>query len=54
MARHLKTEVRTMDVILMHEHFDEQHLAEVMDEMRTLGAPVIRAVHLDGDLWVAE
>lgn len=42
-----------MDVILMHAHFDEQHLAKVMDEMRTLGAPVIRAVHIDGSLWVA-
>lgn len=42
-----------MDVVLMHAHFDEQHLVKVMDEMRTLGAPVIRAVHIDGSLWVA-
>ena len=42
-----------MTIILMHNHFDEKHLAEVIDEMRTLGAPVIRAVHIDGDLWVA-
>jgi hypothetical protein len=42
-----------MEIVLMHKHFDEQHLAKVMGEMRTLGAPVIRAVHLEGNLWVA-
>jgi len=42
-----------MDVVLMHNHFDAEHLDKVMDKMRTMGAPVIRAVHIDGSLWVA-
>ena len=42
-----------LDIILAHAYYDAQHLSDVTAEMRTLGAPTIRAVHLDGDLWLA-
>jgi len=31
-----------MKVILAHDHFDQEHLDEVVAEMKVLGAPTIR------------
>lgn len=36
-----------MKIILLHNHYSEEHLEEVMKEMKTKGAPVIRVY----DLW---
>lgn len=33
-----------MTIILLHKHFDRDHLAEVTDKMRALGAPSIKAI----------
>lgn len=40
-------------IALPHNHFDIDHLVKVIAEMQTLGAPVIRVVHVDGDLYQA-
>lgn len=41
-------------LVLPHKHYDPDHLTAVTAEMRTLGAPIIRAVCADGDgLYVA-
>lgn len=37
-----------MDIILPHDHFDADHLKAVIDEMRGLGAPTIKAVDMTG------
>lgn len=43
-----------MNIILLHAHFDDNHLEAVKDEMKTLGAPTIKAVWSDCyDAWVA-
>ena len=34
-----------MTIILLHKHYDQQHLAEVTQQMRELGAPSIRGIH---------
>lgn len=34
-----------MRVALLHNHYSEQHLADVTTEMLTLGAPRIRAIY---------
>ena len=36
-----------MRIALVHDHFDEAHLAEVIEEMKTLGTPVIKAVWME-------
>ena len=36
-----------MKVALVHSHYSEQHLQEVISEMRTLGAPAIHAVWME-------
>ena len=36
-----------MRIALVHDHFDEAHLAEVIEEMKTLGAPTIKAVWME-------
>jgi len=36
-----------MLIALVHEHYSEVHLAHVVSEMRTMGAPVIRAVWME-------
>jgi hypothetical protein len=42
-----------MKITLVHSHFDGKHLIEVMTEMLTLGAPIIRAVDLGDGEWQA-
>ena len=43
-----------MRVILLHEHYDDGHLAQVIEEMRSLGAPRIRAAWMACyGAWVA-
>ena len=43
-----------MRIILPHAHYDFPHLAKVTDEMRSLGAPVVKAVWMEVyDAWVA-
>jgi len=36
-----------MNIALLHDHYTEEHLKEVMKEMKTLGAPTIKAVWMD-------
>ena len=36
-----------MKIALIHNHYDEAHLAAVIEEMKTLGAPVIKAVWME-------
>ncbi|MBA4274080.1 MAG: hypothetical protein C0436_00340 [Alphaproteobacteria bacterium] len=36
-----------MNIALVHDHFDVEHLAEVKAEMTVLGAPVIKAVWME-------
>jgi hypothetical protein len=33
-----------MRIALVHDHYDVEHLAEVIEQMKTLGAPKIHAV----------
>lgn len=43
-----------MNIILPHDHFDADHLAEVIKEMQSLGAPTIKAVRMEAyGAWVA-
>lgn len=42
-----------MQIALTHNHFDADHFIAVKAEMATLGAPTIKAVRLDGDLYAA-
>jgi hypothetical protein len=43
-----------MNIILLHSHYDKEHLAEVKAEMVTLGAPTIRAIWLEmHGAWMA-
>ena len=43
-----------MRVILLHEHYDDGHLAQVTEEMRILGAPRILAAWVECfGAWVA-
>ena len=34
-----------MEIILLHKHYDVDHLQQVMAEMETLGAPTIKCVY---------
>lgn len=44
----------TMRIILVHDDYDENHLAEVTEKMKKLGAPEIRAVWVEAyGSWVA-
>lgn len=36
-----------MKIALVHDHYDEEHLAKVIDEMKILGAPKIKAVWME-------
>ena len=36
-----------MKTILMHNEYREEHLAAVIEQMRTLGAPTLRAVWIE-------
>ena len=43
-----------MIIALAHNHYDEQHLADVQAEMTRLGAPTIKAVWMPCyDMWAA-
>lgn len=45
---------RKMRIALVHDHFSEEHLAEVIEEMKKRGAPKIRAVWMECyDHWAA-
>ena len=41
-------------VIMRHSYYDADHLAEVVEEMRTMGAPTLRAVEIDGEIYLLE
>jgi hypothetical protein len=36
-----------MKIALVHDHYSEEHLAEVIEQMKTLGAPKIHAVWME-------
>ena len=36
-----------MKITLVHDHFEQDHLDHVIEEMKTLGAPTVKAVWLD-------
>lgn len=36
-----------MRIALVHKHYNEKHLEEVMEQMKTLGAPTIHAVWME-------
>lgn len=36
-------------IVLLHKHYDPDHLLDVIAQMRTLGTPTIRAVCTDPD-----
>ena len=36
-----------MRIALVHDHFDAGHLADVIEEMKVIGAPVIKAVWME-------
>ena len=38
-----------MRIILLHNHYDEAHLQDVVEQMETLGAPTIRVYNLGFD-----
>ena len=41
-------------IALLHDHYDKQHLSDVIDQMRVLGAPTIKAIWMDCyDMWAA-
>lgn len=42
-----------MQVLLTHDHFEATHLVEVINEMLTLGAPIIRVFYVDEDVYQA-
>ncbi|NBK25823.1 MAG: hypothetical protein EOM68_27890 [Spirochaetia bacterium] len=43
-----------MEIALVHKHYSETHLSDVMAEMQTLGAPAIRAIWSECyGLWLA-
>jgi hypothetical protein len=43
-----------MRVTLLHDHYDTDHLADVVTEMRSLGAPTIKAIWDEGNgCWIA-
>ena len=43
-----------MQIALLHKHFDQAHLDVVMAEMKTLGAPTIKAVWMEcHGVWAA-
>jgi hypothetical protein len=40
-------------IALLHDHYDVDHLKAVVSDMRTMGAPIIRAVDLGEGVWAA-
>ena len=44
MMRNTQTKEREMIVVLLHNHFDSKHLAEVIEEMKEKGPPTIRVI----------
>ena len=43
-----------MKITLMHDHYDQEHLDHVTEEMKTLGAPRIKAIWMEcWCTWVA-
>lgn len=43
-----------MKIKLVHDHYDQGHLDQVVEEMKTMGAPTIKAVWMEcWNQWVA-
>jgi len=42
-----------MEIRLAHNHYDENHLAEVVAEMRIAGTPTIKVTVVDDDTYQA-
>jgi hypothetical protein len=42
-----------MKITLVHDHFNKDHLEEVIAEMKTLGAPTIRVFEIEDDWYQA-
>jgi len=43
-----------MRITLVHDHYNQDHLDQVVEEMKSLGAPIIKAVWLEcNNTWVA-
>jgi len=43
-----------MTIALIHKHYTEEHLEEVIEQMETLGAPTIKAIWSDlYGMWLA-
>lgn len=42
-----------MQIQLVHDHFDTEHLSAVMSEMRVMGAPTIKAVDIGENVYAA-
>jgi ribose 5-phosphate isomerase RpiB len=38
-----------MKIYLTHDHYEEKHLNEVIDEMKTSGSPIIKVTIIDED-----
>jgi len=37
----------SMKIVLLHNHFDEDYLEEIIEEMKIIGPPIIRAYDLE-------
>jgi len=42
-----------MEIYLVHDHYDEEHLAEVKAEMEALGAPTVRVIDMGEGIYAA-
>ncbi len=42
-----------MRVLLFHDHYDENHLQEVIEEMKKFGVPTIKAYETDRNYYMA-
>lgn len=43
-----------MKIVLLHNHYSKSHLAEVVEKMKRMGAPVIKAYEYDINEPVAQ
>lgn len=42
-----------MRIKLMHNHYDKSHLMSVIEKMRTMGTPTIKAYKADSNYYIA-
>ncbi len=42
-----------MEIYLVHDHYDEEHLAEVKADMLALGAPTVRVIDMGEGIYAA-